>query len=262
MLSRQQIKSITSLQQKKYRKAEKLFIADGEKLITELLYSDWNIQLICITDQISEELRKLIQVKYKGDLFSVSVDDMNRMSTLSSPQGVLAVVHQKEYKLLVPDLAGELNLILDDIKDPGNLGTIIRLADWFGIRNVICSNQTAESYNPKVVQASMGSLFRTRVHYTDLEKLLGTNLDSIGLPVYAAVLNGTSLYEADIQQDGFLIFGSEAGGISENLQKYISTGLTIPGVQKKNSRNPESLNVAIAAAIFCSEFRRRKGSMS
>jgi TrmH family RNA methyltransferase len=259
MLSRQQIKSIVSLQQKKFRKAEKLFIVDGEKLITELLYSDWSIQLICITGQISDELRKLILLKYKGDLYTVSPEDMIRMSTQSTPQGVLAVVHQKENKLLMSGLAGELNLLLDDIKDPGNLGTIIRLADWFGIRNVICSMQTAECFNPKVVQASMGSLFRTNIHYTDLEKLLATNPDTIGLPVYGAVLNGSGLYETDLRNDAFLIFGNEAAGISDKLQRYITSGLTIPGAHRKNSRNPDSLNVAIAAAIFCSEFRRRKG---
>ena len=170
MLSKQQMKNIIALHQKKARRSEKLFLVEGEKTIEDLLYSDWKIRLICTTDSISTELRGLISEKYKGEHLEISSDEMDKISPQTAPQGVLAVVHQREFRFDITELKDQLTLVLDDIQDPGNMGTIIRVADWFGIKHVICSLQTTECYNPKVVQSSMGSLFRASIYYTDLMK--------------------------------------------------------------------------------------------
>ncbi len=257
ILSKQQIKNIIGLHQKKIRRAEKLFIVEGEKTVVDLLTSGWEIQLLCATENISEDLRKIISENYPNELLSVSRGDMDKISPLSTPQGVLAVVRQKEHQLDINGLSNELVLVLDDIQDPGNLGTILRIADWFGIRHVICSNQTADCYNPKVVQASMGSLFRTSVYYMELDDLFRLNQNTINLPVVGTVMDGENIFTSDFANHAFLIFGNESTGLNENYLSYVTNKITVPSFNNTPGKGPDSLNVAMAAGIVCAEFRRR-----
>ncbi len=172
------------------------------------------------------------------------------MSGLTTPQQILAVIKLPEWPQLKPDtLQGEFSLVLDGIQDPGNLGTIIRTADWFGVNHIICSEDTVEAYNPKVVQATMGSLARVKVYYTDLEALLPT----LNLPVYGAMLDGENIYTADFGSKGLILMGNEGNGIRPNIQSLITRAITIPRVGEA-----ESLNVSIATALFCSEISRKR----
>lgn len=257
MLSKQQVKNITALHQKKIRKSEKLFIAEGEKIIADLLSSDWEIELLCATDSITVELKELVSKKYRKELFSVTEEDMNKISPLSTPQGILAVVRQKEFGFDISQLKNELVLVLDDVQDPGNVGTILRIADWFGIKSIICSPNTADCYNPKVVQASMGSLFRISIYHMDLTELFQLNADTINLPVYGTLMEGENIFSANLSNSGFLIFGNESNGIHEILIPFLTKRITIPSFKESSA---DSLNVAIASGIVCAEFRRRNPS--
>lgn len=260
MLSKQQVKDVIALQQKKSRRSEKLFLVEGEKTIEDLLLSDWKIKMICTTDTISQELRGLIREKYKGEHVEVSSDDMDRMSPQTAPQGVLAVVHQREYRFDITEIKDQLVLVLDDIQDPGNMGTIIRIADWFGIRHVICSMKTTECFNPKVVQASMGSLFRTALYYMDLEELFSVNRETINLPVYGALMKGKNIFSSELSKYGFILLGNEANGITKETLPFITHAINIPSFTAASANGPDSLNVAIATGIVCAEFRRRSFS--
>ncbi len=178
-------------------------------------------------------------------LFEVNNAELDKISTLQTPQGILALVNiPTKGKLMPQDLKNKFSLVLDDVQDPGNLGTIIRTADWFGIDHIICSEQTVEVYNPKTVQSTMGSLARMNVHYTDLLSFITT----AGLPVFGALLEGKSIYKVDWGKEGLILLGNEGHGISEKLIKKITTAVTIPRIGQA-----ESLNVAVSAAIFCSE---------
>lgn len=257
MISKQQIKNIIALQQKKNRRAEKLFLVEGEKTVEDLLLSDWRIRMICTTDTISQSLKSLISEKFSGEHLLVSSDDMDKISPQTAPQGVLAIVHQREYRFDITELKDQLILVLDDVQDPGNLGTIIRIADWFGIRHVICSTRTVECYNPKVVQASMGSLFRTSFYYMELEELFSINKETISLPVFGTMMNGKNIFSTDLSDKGFILLGNEANGINKESEQYITQAISIPSFSTSTNKGPDSLNVAIAAGIVCAEFKRR-----
>ncbi len=257
MLSKQQSKNIIALQQKKVRRNEELFLVEGEKTVEDLLLSDWSIRMICITDSISQNLKDLIGRKYSGELIEVSSEEMDRISPQTAPQGVLAIVHQKESRFDISEFKDQLVIVLDDIQDPGNLGTIIRIADWFGVRHIVCSMKTAECYNPKVVQASMGSLFRTTIHYMDLAELFQLNVETINLPVFGTLMKGENLFTSELNENAFLIMGNESIGISDSVQSFIGRPLNIPSFAADAKKGPDSLNVAIATGIVCAEFRRR-----
>jgi len=255
MISKQQIKNIIALHQKKARRTEKLFLAEGEKTVEDLLLSDWKIRMICTTDAISPELRALISEKYKGEHLEVSSDDMDHISPQTAPQGVLAVVHQREFRFDITDFKDQLVLVLDDVQDPGNMGTIIRIADWFGIKHIVASEKTTECYNPKVVQASMGSLFRTSIYYMDLEELFKLNAEVLHLPVYGTLMKGENIFKCKLENQAFLVLGNESAGLSDVSKAAVSKALNIPSFG--DGAGPDSLNVAIAAGIACGEFRRR-----
>lgn len=257
MISKQQIKNIVALHQKKSRRNEKLFLVEGEKTVTDLLLSDWKVRMICTTDIISGDLRKLLEDKFKGEHLEISSDDMDKISPQMAPQGVLAVVHNRDFRFDITELKGQLTLVLDDIQDPGNLGTIIRLADWFGIKHIVCSEKTTECYNPKVVQASMGSLFRAAMYYMDLEELFKLNKETIRLPIYGTLMDGENIFSSELKKSAFLLLGNEANGIRMETRAFISNAISIPSYYDKSSIGPDSLNVAIAAGIVCAEFRRR-----
>ncbi len=241
MVSKNQIKLITGLHQKKFRQADGLFVAEGVKVIGELLSEGFSLEHLYVTDAVFPEVPKH---KTTG----ISETELKKISALSSPNNCLAVFHIPETKPV--DQTG-LIVALDDIRDPGNLGTIIRLCDWFGISELVCSNETADCYNPKVVQATMGSLARVNVSYIDL----GDFLKNTELPVFGTFMDGENIYQKKLPETGVVVFGNEANGISSAVEKFMQQRISIPRFGKL--QKTESLNVATAAAIILSEFRRR-----
>ena len=240
MVSKNQIKLITSLQQKKYRIANKLFIAEGVKVIQELLQSNFVLEHLFVTESIFPEINQEHQSL-------VLEHDLKKISALSTASSCLAIFKIPNEQVIQ---TSGLIVALDDVRDPGNLGTIIRLCDWFGISQIICSKATVDLYNPKVVQATMGSISRVNVSYMDLsEYILNSNL-----PVFGTFMDGKNIYQEKLPKEGILVLGNEANGISEDLEKIISNKIAIPrfGTLQKT----ESLNVATATAIFLSEFKR------
>jgi TrmH family RNA methyltransferase len=245
MLSKSQLGFIKSLHQKKYRKESGIFIIEGIKSIVEFIDSPFKIHSIYY---LAEYQSLLPTLPANIKLFEVNNAELDKISTLQTPQGILALVDiPVRNKLFAKDLKGFFTLVLDGIQDPGNLGTIIRTADWFGFKQIICSMNTVEVYNPKTVQATMGSLARVNVFYQDLEVLLSDNQ----LPVFGALLEGKSMYLTDWGKEGLVVLGNEGHGITEEVKAFITDSVTIPRVGRA-----ESLNVAISAAIICSDISR------
>ena len=239
MLSKNQIKLITSLKQKKYRLQHDLFVVEGIKTINELLQSGLILDALYTTEPFNIDAKK-------EEI--ISETDLKRISFLKTPNKALAVFKIPKPKNI--DVEG-LIVALDDVRDPGNLGTIIRLCDWFGIRNLICSHETVDCFNPKVIQATMGSISRVNVTYLDLPDFL----KQTDLPVFGTFMDGQSVYSCKLAKQGILIMGNEANGISSNVEQYVSRKLSIPRFGSLQAT--ESLNVATATAIFLSEFKRR-----
>lgn len=245
MVSKSQINFIKSLHQKKIRKEHGLFIVEGLKSLSEFIHSDYVVDTIFHTENVMPKLGKLSQ---NIKVHQISTTELSKISSLTSAQQLLALVKiPRSTELTTKLLKGSFILALDGIQDPGNLGTIIRTADWFGIKQIICSLDTTDAYNSKVVQASMGSLARVQVSYMDLSAFL-KNSD---IPVYGAVLNGKPVYDIDFGSEGIILLGNEGNGIHAELLKQITYPVTIPAFGKA-----ESLNVAISASIICSEIRR------
>lgn len=246
MLSKSQISFVKSLHQKKIRKEHALFIVEGIKSVTEFLQSDYIVDTVYCTENLLPKLGNLSQ-KIQPQI--ISSTDLDRISTLTTPQQILALVKMPvNGQFNRQNLRGNFSLALESVQDPGNLGTIIRTADWFGIKNIICSKDTVELYNPKVVQASMGSLPRIKIFYTNLAELL----NDCPVPVYGALLNGESIYQTNFGNEGIVVLGNEGNGISSEILRLISKPVTIPSFGKA-----ESLNVAISASIICSEIKRK-----
>jgi TrmH family RNA methyltransferase len=240
MVSKNQIKLITSLQHKKYRIEQQLFLAEGVKVIQELLQSNFVLEHLFVTETIFKKTPAIQKTLIKEE-------EMKRISALTSPSSCLAIfkipsANQIETKGLI--------VALDDIRDPGNLGTIIRLCDWFGVSQLLCSPETVDVYNPKVVQATMGSITRVAIHYIDLNEYIS----STSLPVFGTFMDGKNVYQEDLPKEGILVLGNEANGVSKELEQTIKNKIAIP--RFGDTQQTESLNVAMAAAIFLSEFRR------
>lgn len=245
MISKSQISFIKSLHQKKTRKEHGLFIVEGLKSVSEFIHSDYIVDSIFYTEGVMPKLGNLSQ---NVKLTEISIADLSKISSLTSPQQLLALVKIPQYNQLTSKmLKGSFTLALDGIQDPGNLGTIIRTADWFGIKQIICSDDTVDVFNSKVVQATMGSLSRIKLNYTDLRAFLRET----ELPVFGALLAGESIYSADFGDEGIIVLGNEGNGIRQEIKDSIGHPVTIPRYGKA-----ESLNVAISASIFCSEIRR------
>ncbi|MFI5164066.1 MAG: TrmH family RNA methyltransferase [Bacteroidia bacterium] len=245
MISKAQIKEVRSLHQKKYRDEKKSFIAEGPKVVHALLKSSYRVkEIFAIEKFIVQGLEHPVQ--------EVSEKELEQISALTTPNQVLAVFEVAESELNFDSLNQELVLALDDIRDPGNFGTIIRIADWFGIKNIICSETCVDLFNPKVMQAAMGSVSRVRVFYEDLLTILPKV--QVSLPLYAAAIDGKNIYSQELPQYGIILIGNESKGISENLLKISTAKISIP----KFSTEADSLNAAIATAVICAEFRRRK----
>jgi len=240
MLSKNQIKLITSLQQKKYRKQHQLFFAEGIKVIEELLVSKFELQAIYTTELLDFDVAT-------DKIHTINTNELKKISALTTPNTCLAV-----FKIPIEKKLEENGLIvaLDNVRDPGNLGTIIRLCDWFGITQLICSTETVDIYNPKVIQATMGSIGRVAVFYQDLAAFL----KKTQLPVFGTFMEGENVYQKSLPQNGILVMGNEANGISESVSKSITQKLSIPRFGKL--QQTESLNVATATAILLSEFKR------
>lgn len=227
MISKAKIKQIRSLEMKKHRQAEGLFVAEGPKVIAEL-------SKVCNPIEI-----------YEGE-------DAAKASFLQHPQGILALFPTNIHERIIPE--SKLKLMLDGVQDPGNMGTIVRIADWFGIDHIYCSKESADIFNPKVVQATMGSLARVKVEYCDLHALLDSLPEDF--PVYGTLLDGSDIYKEELSQEGIIIMGNEGNGISKEIRTKINHKLRIPSFPA-DRQTAESLNVAIAAAIVCAEFRRQ-----
>ncbi|UZH55920.1 RNA methyltransferase [Salinimicrobium tongyeongense] len=242
MFSKSQIKLIKSLSQKKYRTRHGLFVIEGKKGIFELLSSPLELHSLFTAEDIFDAAEGKTQL--------ISEAELKKVSNQQSPQTALAIFHIPE--VLQPKAEG-LQVVLDDVQDPGNLGTIIRLCDWFGVQDLICSPGTVDCYNPKVVQATMGSIARVKVHYLELTEFL-RNLPE-ERPVYGTFLEGENVYGQSVSPEGVVVLGNEGNGISAKVEALITHKLNIPQFGKGMT---ESLNVATAAAIFLSEFNRRK----
>lgn len=239
MLSKNQIKLITSLKQKKYRLQHGLFVVEGVKTIKELLQSELKLDILYTTESFNIDAKK-------EEIISEA--ELKRISFLKTPNKALAI-----FRIPTPKKVdySELIVALDDVRDPGNLGTIIRLCDWFGVTDLICSQETVDCYNPKVIQATMGSITRVNVTYLDLKTVLKQSES----PVFGTFMSGQSVYSSHLPKQGILVLGNEANGISEDIETCITEKLSIP--RFGNLQATESLNVATATAIFLSEFKRR-----
>ncbi|WP_455000221.1 TrmH family RNA methyltransferase [Capnocytophaga leadbetteri] len=237
MLSKNQVKLIQKLHHKKYRNELNLFIVEGKKSINEFLQAGYTPQLLIATEAFTTSVPQHL-------ITPVSKDELRKVSTLQNPDEGLAVFQQPKHKGILQE---GVIVALDNVQDPGNLGTIIRLCDWFGVETLLCNTQTVDCYNPKVVQASMGSLTRVAVHYLDLAAFLTTT----ALPVYTMDLEGENLYTATFPKDCILILGNEANGISSEVRALSNEVITIPHFSKH--QRTESLNVAMAGAIILSE---------
>lgn len=247
MLSKAQISLITSLQNKKYRKQHGLFIVEGIKSVMEFISSSYEVESIFYTDDANTKVGK---ISHNIKSHELTETEFQKISALKSPQGILALVKLPLQQKIVPsNLKNKFSLVLDDVQDPGNLGTIIRTAEWFGIEHIICSIGTVDAYNPKVVQATMGSLARLQIHYTDLTNFI----PATGLKVYGALLDGQSIYQTVWADEGLIVMGNEGNGISDEIIALIDQAVTIPRIGQA-----ESLNVAVATTIFCSEISRQK----
>ena len=239
MLSKNQQKIIQKLQQKKYRNELGLFVVEGKKGILEFVQAGFKVEAIFATSLFSEQLNKF-------PLTLISKEELSKISTLKNPDEGVAIFHQPKRKGILQE---GLILALNNIQDPGNLGTLIRLCDWFGIETLLCSEQTVDCYNPKVVQASMGSLSRVEVHYLPLAGFLVT----CDLPVYVATLEGENLYTTTFPEDCVIVLGNEANGVSPEVTALANGAITIPRFGRR--QQAESLNVAMAGAIIMSQVK-------
>ena len=247
MISKNQIKYIRQLEQKKFRKRENCFVAEGPKVVGDLMRQYQPKAIFATEDWNGIGLTGPVPVSRVTD------EELRRISFLQTPQQVLALFPIPEHTSYLSPLTSHLYLALDSVQDPGNLGTIIRIADWFGIDTIFCSEDTADAYNPKVVQATMGSLAHVHIIYTDLLQLFETLPNDF--PVFGTLLDGEDIYQQPLSNYGIIVMGNEGNGISEAVRQRVTHRLLIPNFHQGPSA--ESLNVAIATAITCSEFRRR-----
>jgi len=251
MPSKPQIKLIRSLHLKKYRYEYNLFVAEGSTNVLDMLSSPFNLQWLFARESWIEKFERKLQ---DVEVQTVSGKEMEKMSHLKNASEVLAVFKLPEFPDFNAAKIDDYVLALDDIKDPGNMGTIIRTADWFGIDNIICTHETVDAYNPKVIQASMGSLARVRVHYLNLQEVLSEM--PVDMDVYGAFLHGDPVSSVEKNGRGVILIGSEAHGISKDYLSLITHKVTIPSFAKGKS-GAESLNAAIATSILCYEFKRK-----
>ena len=244
-MTKAEIQFVRSLADKRTRDAEHLFVAEGFKLVDEIRNSQLRIRNIYTTrDDV-----------VGNNVVRIEKREMERISQLNTASDILAVVEQPRYKLALNALKAKLTLAIDGVQNPGNMGTIVRLADWFGVENIICSRECADLYNPKVVQATMGALLRVKVHYVDNLSTLLSEARTSGLPIYGTLLDGNNIYHEKLSTDGIIVMGNEGRGLSDECRSTLTHKLFIPPYPA-DAPTSESLNVAMATGIILSEFRR------
>jgi len=240
-------KLVRSLAMKKFRDSEGLFVAEGAKLICDLANGGLEcVYLFSTQNSYVAENKEFIEI---------TEQELQKISNQKTPQGALAVFKIPKYEINFENIKNELSIALSDVQDPGNVGTIIRLADWFGFANIYCSEGCADAFAPKTVQATMGALARVKIHRVNLHEFLSANTKHT--TIYGTFLKGENIYQTQLKKTGIIVMGSEGNGISEDIKPLITNKITIPTFSQ-NSQRTESLNVAVAAAIVCSEFRRNE----
>ncbi len=255
MLSKNQIKLISSLQKKKFRDQHQLFVAEGNKLVTDLIEANTDIEYLIHTNEWHQE--NSISTKLKANqIIETDSIQIKKISSLKTPSSVIGVFKMPSQKIDESSVQESLSIVLDDVRDPGNLGTIIRVADWFGIKHIFCSPDTVDLYNSKVIQATMGAISSVKVCYTPLKSLL-LNYKSADFPIYGTFLEGEIIYKCELAKKGFIIMGNEGKGVSSEIQELVTNKLYIPDFPCGEAAS-ESLNVSVATSIICSEFRRQE----
>ena len=251
MISKSLLKLIRSLDIKKYRRDTGLFVAEGGKCVGDIINSGIVCEKIIATDKWLSENK----LKTNAEIITVSEEELQKASFLRAPQGVLGLFRQYDGSTDASVAESELCLALDDVQDPGNLGTIVRIADWFGIENIFCSHNTADIYNPKSVQSTMGAIGRVKLHYVDLPEFLSSLNGKT--PIYGTFLDGENIYDKELSSNGVIVMGNEGNGIGAKCAESVNQKLFIPNYPIGRPTS-ESLNVSTATAIVCAEFRRRK----
>ena len=264
MITAKELQHVISYKHKKYRMEDNVFVVEGRKMFLEADKSNYDIlriyalsdftgnnNAVGIVSDLNKQVKDILLKKYQNKIVQVSEKDLKRMSNLEQADNILTIVRQKEPKQII--LKNNLILALDDINNPGNLGTIIRLAVWFGIKDIVCSQNTVEATNPKVLQSTMGAFFYINIFYTDFTDFLKQNQDK---KIYGSVLlNGKNIYKEPLSKDGIIMIGNESHGINKKNLKFINSPITIPTFNKNNEA--ESLNASVACGIILSEFKRR-----
>lgn len=254
MISKNRLRQIASLRKKKERDESRTYVIEGDKIVREYLKSGITIKLLAARPEFISSLKTSEKERIE-EIEACNYEELKKISALTTPHNALALVSYPDIRPYPAEIQDEFSVALDFVQDPGNLGTIIRSAAWFGIRNIVCSSNCVDLYNTKVIQATMGAILNVNVHYMSLKDFLKTASDS-GLPVYGAVLEGRSVYEIAIERKGVILLGNESKGISEELSPYITNKISIPKFSDA-AYGIESLNVSMAASVIFSEFARR-----
>ncbi|HEX2921600.1 MAG TPA: RNA methyltransferase [Bacteroidales bacterium] len=254
MLSKNKSKFVISLQKKKVRDEENLFVIEGDKMVREFLIAGIRLKILLAKPEFIGTLNSEL-LRFADDVEEVSFEELRQISTLKTPHNALAVVEIKEKKIVYDDIFKELCCALEYVQDPGNLGTIIRAAAWFGIKNIVCSPDCVDIYNPRVIQASMGAILNVNVFYSDLDAFLFEARNQ-NIPIFGTLLDGDPIYENPLGSKGIILLGNESKGVSHTLLKYVSNKIMIPRYSDAKY-GIDSLNVGMAASIVFSEFRRR-----
>jgi RNA methyltransferase, TrmH family len=254
MISKNKTKYIISLQKKKEREKERMYVIEGDKLIKEFLIAEVPVKMLFAKPEFIRSLTADMR-KHAEEIEDASYEELKAISTLKTPHNAVAIVPMTRSEMNTESVLSRLCVALDFVQDPGNLGTIIRAAAWFGIRNIICSSECVDVYNPKVIQASMGAILHVSVHYADLKKLL-IEANESNIPVFGTMLEGESIYLHSLNNKGIILLGNESRGISGELIPYISDRIMIPRFTTSTA-GIESLNVSMAASVIFSEFLRR-----
>lgn len=254
MISKNTIKLIKSLSIKKFRQKENLFLVEGDKNIQEVLKSDYKIAFLYATSNFISEHKNAI--KPAKQITEVEHEEIKKASLLKNPQNCIAICELPKNKIIPTILNSQLSLYLDGIQDPGNFGTIIRICDWFGIEQIFCSPNTADLYNPKVIQASMGSFCRVNIWYTPFENIIQLSNNSEA-KILGAFLEGENIYTENLPEKSILVVGNEGNGIRNEIVDYIDKKIMIPSFAEKND-GAESLNVGVATGILCAEIKRQQ----
>ncbi len=259
MLSKNKIRFISSLKTKKARDEENLYVIEGEKIVREFLNAGISFKILAAKAEFLDSLPP-DKLKLADEADSVSYEELKQMSSLKTPHNALAVIEKPDIPFNTKSMADQICVALDCVQDPGNLGTIIRAAAWFGIKSIVCSEDSVDSFNPKVIQASMGALIHVNTFYTDLREFLKSSNEA-KVQIFGTFLEGDSIYEHKLASAGIILLGNESKGISDDINSFVTDRIFIPAAGKSRP-GIESLNVGMAASVIFSEFMRRQGKKS